>query len=89
MTIPEPRSCVALTVDFVRNKYFESFDGRRQADRAAIKCLMMNTAQRQSVRNLIRATRRVPFDVGCLQSEKFIFQAKIKPTNGATALVCA
>ena len=61
MTIPEPTSYVALTADFVRNKYFESFDGRRQADRTQIECLMMNAAQRQSVRNLIRAARRVAF----------------------------
>lgn len=73
MTIPEPLSCVALTVDFLRNEDVESFSGRRQPERATVKCLVVNTAQRQPVRDLIRAARRVPFDVGCLQSEKFIF----------------
>ena len=58
-----------------------------QAQCTPVERLVVNTAQSQPVRNLIRATMRVPFDVGSLQSQEFIFQTKIKAADGATILV--
>ena len=74
-------------MNFARNDHFIAVVSLLQAERTTVKRLVVHHAQRQSVWNLIRATMRVPFDVGSLQSQEFIFQTKIKAAHGATVLV--
>ena len=66
MAIPEPPRRIASVMDFGRNEYFEFPGDRRQAECTPVKRFVMDTAQRQPVRNLTRATSRVPFDMGGL-----------------------
>ena len=89
MEVSEPPDRVAAAVDFTRNEHFETSAVRLQPERTPVERLVVKDAQRQSVRDDVRATRRAPLDMRGLQSEELVFYADVEVADGATTLVGA
>ena len=87
--VSQPPQRVALTVDFTRDQNLETPLVGLEAERAAVECLVVDYAQRKSVRNDVRAAGSVPLDVRRLQSEELVLDANVEAADGATALVLA
>ncbi len=78
---------LAETVDFAGDEDLEAIVDCRKSKRSAVKCLVVEPAQRQTIEYLVGAARCVPFYVGGFDPDQFVSETDVKFADGASSLV--
>ena len=76
-------------MDFAGNEHLVIPANGLQTERATVQCVVVQTAQRQSVCNLVRPAGRHPHDMSCFQADQVISESHVEVADSTTVLVLA
>jgi len=79
--IHEPPEILAGPAEFPRDEERESVHGRVEPDGTPVERVVVELAERESVRNAIRSPGGMPFDVGGVESQQIATIRELRP-NG-------
>lgn len=85
--VEEPTNGSAQTVDLAGNQDDVAAGHCREAERASVERLVVESAQGQAVRNGVGTSRGVPLDVRGFQADGIVAQAHVEVAHGAAALI--